>query len=144
MDTPEWVVRFVNKISAAHTTEHSIEAPQLRWYSLPPGHEDGLKEMWLVSFFPALIEIVSGPQDGALWFSWREVDLLAIQAAFDEVTSMGWLPDSDGSDGSSGSMLICEGVVEGHLVQLSLDQFPPADAPTISYNPRTCAMWEKE
>ncbi len=141
---PAWAERFATRVANSHSVDCPIDVPLLHWYILPPGHSDGLEDAWFVCLYPALVEIVGGKSDGAVWFSWRDLDILALQKAFDDVTAFSWLPDSDDEGGTGGGCLICEGVVEGRKLQLRLDQCPPEDAPTVHYDSRTCAVWEKE
>jgi hypothetical protein len=128
---PEWIDEFIEDVGVGIgtgdvQTAYSVYGPNK---ADPKTHGDP----WIVQFYPALSEIVGGPNDGTVVHSGLEVDLISVQEAFEDVEDMRWT-SGVGFDETpyTGAILEIRGVYDGNDVTLQVYDKPPGDKHVVT------------
>jgi hypothetical protein len=128
---PEWIDEFIDEVGA------NIETGDVQTaYSVyGPSKTDPMfaNDPWIVQFYPALSEIVGGPDDGTVVHAGIEVDVITLQEAFEDVEYMYWR-SGVGFDETpyTGAMLEIRGVYDGNEVSLQVYNKPPNDKQVVT------------
>jgi hypothetical protein len=128
---PEWINEFIEDVGIGIgtgdvQTAYSIYGPN---EADPKTHDDP----WIVQFYPALSQIVGGPDDGTVVHTGLEVDLISVQEAFEEVEDLRW-SSGVGFDETpyTGAILELQGSYEGNDVTLQIYDRPPSDKQVVT------------
>jgi len=128
---PEWIDEFIEDVGVGIETgdvqtAYSVYGPNK---ADPKTHNDP----WIVQFYPALSEIVGGPDDGTVVHTGLEVDLISVQEAFEEVEYIYWR-SGVGFDETpyTGAMLEVRGEYDGNEVSLQVYDKPPNDKQVVT------------
>ncbi len=82
-------------------------------------------DFWEIRIYTTPVELVGGAQDGAVVLPGFTLDLLELQAAFEEVVDCVW--DALGLNCPEGPYVAIEGTFQGHELYLQVLARPPED-----------------
>jgi hypothetical protein len=115
-DEDDWLSSLTDVVGGSITPE-SLMGPLEILYS----EEEGF---WEVDMYSTPVELVGGPDDGAIVTPGFSVDLEQLRSAFDKIEDLGW--NSIGWQDGRGPFVWIEGVYEGRELFLRLLAEPPA------------------
>ncbi len=119
---PEWVSAFVDQVA-------DLFVPLDKDGRV--GYECKMNDRgWKIKMFLGMTEIIGGQHDGSSHPANFEFDVSQLISIFDKIDIMKWetYPDStDPNHYQNHSLVIVEGMLEEHFVQLELHSVPPGD-----------------
>lgn len=116
---PTWLRWFVNDASRG-IIDHGTVAPIGCHF-----FHDQTLDVWEVTLFVSLTELVGGPGDGRRIPTGLQVDICRVTSAFDSAPASYWQSEAVAPDDELGNHLSFEGVARGHQVWLRILEKPP-------------------
>jgi hypothetical protein len=128
---PDWINEFVEDVGIGIETGDVETAYSI--YGPNKADPKTVDDPWIVQFYPALSEIVGGPDDGTVVHAGLEVDLISVQEAFEDVEDMRW-NSGVGFDETpyEGAILEVKGTYDGNDVTLQIYDKPPSDKRVVT------------
>jgi hypothetical protein len=125
---PAWVDAFTEAVG--HCVKSGVVPVAYDvWGPDDPEKPEARDNAWVVHFYPALSEMVGGPDDGAMVYPGLTVDVLSLLDPFDDIHDLSWSSQSRNRETRyDGAVLDVTGLYRGHPVWLRIFDEPPDDA----------------
>jgi hypothetical protein len=116
-EDPGWLDELLEVVAGCVEAESPMGPLGMRY------HEE--YGFWEIHIYPTPVELVGGAQDGRVVLPGFSLDLIELQAAFDEVEAFGW--NALGLNHPEGPHVSIEGVFQGHEVYMQVLAGAPED-----------------
>lgn len=116
---PTWLRWFANDAARGILSDASQAPIGCHFF------HDSDRNVWEVTLFVSLTEVVGGPQDGTTLPSQVQLDIVQVMQTFDEIPQTYWQSDPVREDDELGQHVSFEGTARGHDVWLRILRRPP-------------------
>ena len=98
---PEWLAALADEVATRIQPLEEMGPIGCHYFLAPSG--------WEITVFPALTEVVGGPNDGQMFGSKFEVDVVSLLSVFSQVTAVRWQSQELSDEDELGAHLSIEG-----------------------------------